>query len=663
DTLRSDRLPAYGYENGSTPAIDAFRRDAILFEHAFAQCPLTLPSHASLFTGELPYVHGVRNNLGYPLEPSHPSLASILKESGYQTGAAVSTFVLRKETGIAAGFDFYDDFMTHSPLESATSWQRDGDLSRQALTRWIESAGAGRKIFGFLHLYEPHSPYTPPAPYSNAADPYDGEISYSDAIVGRFLDDLKARGLYDSALIMILSDHGEGLGEHGEKEHGIFVYRESIQVPLLVKLPAQARAGESVARTVSLTDVFDTVLETTGSTRDRKGISLLAAPPAENRTVYSESYYPRLQYGWSELISVIGPEFHYIHAPRVELYRYRSDAAELTNVAAENRRDLVPFRQEIQRIADTHPFAEPRVADPEDVKKLAALGYLGSTSSASGPLPDPKDKLDVLRTFGEANDWFRTGQYARVIAVMEPLLKESPDFISGWGVLAQSYRKLGRLELALGTLRKQMNQSNGNAQVALAIAELLVEMKRYDEARDHAMLAKGTGGVFVNEMLAGIALAENDLAAAEHASQESLAAEPDRIQALMMLSQVRRLQQRPADELALLQRARDVVQRRSLPPIRDLELRRGETLLQARRVPEAEEAFRAETNAFPSNLQAWANLAIVVGAQGRRPEARTILDEAIRRNPGRASGELAVQALLAMNDEEGARELRARLGR
>jgi tetratricopeptide (TPR) repeat protein len=271
--------------------------------------------------------------------------------------------------------------------------------------------------------------------------------------------------------------------------------------------------------------------------------------------------------------------------------------------------------------------------------------------------------MDVLRAFGSANDFFRSGAYAKAVGVLEPLLRENPDFMSGWGTLAQSYRKLGRQELALETLRKQMNQSNGNAQVALSIAELLLEMKRYDEAREHALLAKEGGGVFAQETLAMIALAQNDLGAAEQAAKESLSLEPDRIQALMLLSQVRRLRKQPAEELALLEKAADVVQRRHLPPIRDLHMRRGESLLQVRRVQEAEGAFRAETEAFPSNLQAWANLALVVGAQGRRPEARAILDESIRRNPGRASGELAVQALLAMEDQAGARELRARLGR
>jgi len=659
DTLRADRLPAYGYGKGSTPAIDAFRRDAILFQHAYAQCPLTLPSHVSLFTGEPPYIHGVRNNLGYTLDSSRPTLASILKGKGYETGAAVSSFVLRRETGIAAGFDFFDDFMTHSPLESATSWQRDGDVSRLALSKWLD-ARRGTRVFGFLHLYEPHSPYAPPEPFSAASNPYDGEISYADSIVGRFLDELRKRGLYDSALVIVLSDHGEGLGDHGEKEHGVFLYRESIQVPLLVKLPARQRSGETVDRAVSLLDVLPTVLEVTGGQSGRAGVSLLAPAPREERRIYSESYYPRLQYGWSELLSIVGPDLHYIHAPRVELYRYRSDVTERENVAEQSRRELASFRQEILGIREAHPFVQPRVADPEDAKKLAALGYVGSTVSPSGDLPDPKDKLDVLRAFGSANDDFRSGRFAKAAATMEVLMRDNPDFISGWGVLAQSYRKLGKKELALQTLRTQMNHSAGSAQVALALADLLLEMRRYREAREHAMLARDSGGTFAHETLAMIALAENDLQAAERETAASLASEPDRIQALMLQSQIRRSQERFSDELALLERAREVMERRHLPPIRDLELRRGDALLRAGRVPEAEQAFRAETHAFPANLRAWANLALVVGAQGRRAEAREILDEAMRRNPGRAAGDLAVQTLLTMNDQPGAKELAAR---
>jgi arylsulfatase A-like enzyme/Flp pilus assembly protein TadD len=658
DTLRADRLPAYGYAKGSTPALDAFRRDAILFTQAYSNVPLTLPSHASMFTGELPYAHGVRNNLGYTVKAAQPTLASKLKAKGYETGGAVSTFVLRKETGIAAGFDFFDDYMTHSPLESATSWQRDGDVSRQALTNWLASK-SGTKVFGFLHLYEPHSPYTPPEPFSKAANKYDGEISYADAIVGRFFDDLKKRGLYDSALIIVLSDHGEGLGDHGEQEHGIFVYREAIHVPLLVKLPAQQRKGETVDRVVGLTAILPTVMDVTG---ERSPASLIAPTP-QQQAVYSESYYPRLQYGWSELTSMIDANVHYIDAPRVELYRYTIDPTEKQNVAEQNRREVAAFRQELRKVADAHPFVQPQLADPEDAAKLAALGYVGSTVSATGPLPDPKDKLDVLRAFGTANDDLRMRRFAKAVAVMEPLMRENPDFVSGWGVLAQAYRELGKKEQALETLRTQMNHSPGNAQVALAIADLLLDMRRYKEAREHALLAKDAGGAFVHETLAMIAIAERDFAAAETAANASLTVEPDRIQALMLLSEVRRAQQRAGEELALLERAKDVMQRRRLPAIRDLDFRRGEALLRAQRVPEAEQAFRAETQAFADNLPAWANLSLVVAAQGRREEARAILDEMMRRNPGRESGGLAVEALAAMNDEAGARALAARLGR
>lgn len=656
DTLRADHLPVYGYTKGSTPAIDALRQDSILYKRAYSHVPLTLPSHASLFTGKLPYEHGVRNNLGYTLSASQPTVASVLKADGYATGGAVSTFVLRKETGISSGFDFFDDYMTHSPLESATSWQRDGDLARQVLSTWLGTT-TSTKVFGFLHLYEPHSPYTPPAAYAKYADPYDGEISYADAIVGRFLDELKQRGLYDSALIIVLSDHGEGLNDHGEKEHGIFLYDESIHVPLLVKLPGQERKGDTVDRAVALNDVMATVAEVAGVTDPSGGLSLLAAAPSKERHIYSESYYPRLQYGWSELKSIVAANLHYIHAPRAEAYRHDRDVAEKTNVAEEHRREVAAFREELRTIETAHPFAEPQLADPEDAKKLMALGYVGSAASASGPLPDPKDKLDVLRTFGEANDHFRLGRYAQAASEMEKLLRDNPDFTSGYGVLAQSYRKLGRQEAALKTLRTQMNQTPGNAQVALAIAEVLLEMKRYDEAREHALLAEKSGGAFVHETLATIAIAANDLATADREVSASLEQEPDRIQALMLQSQIRRMQKRPDDELALLERAHEVVQRRQLPPIRDLELRLGDALLRVQRVAEAEQAFRRETTAFPNNLHAWANLALVVGAQGRREEARAIVKDAIARNPGSEARRLGVEVLRTMDDEIGAREL------
>src|SRR5437899_512311 len=278
DTLRSDHLPAYGYHGVDTPNIDALRADSILFERAYSHVPLTLPSHTTMFTGSLPATNGVRDNLGFRLAPTVPTLPDLLKKNGYATGAAVSAFVLRRETGIARGFDDYDDQI--DPANSGANVgrvQRDGGDTEEIAKRWIR-AHARKPFFYFLHLYEPHTPYDPPEPYRSRYQlKYDGEIARADAIVGDFISFLKASGVYDDAAILLLSDHGEGLHDHGEAEHGIFVYREALQVPLMLKLPRQREHGKSVATPVQLSDVFPTICAITGTAAPRTGATSLLA--------------------------------------------------------------------------------------------------------------------------------------------------------------------------------------------------------------------------------------------------------------------------------------------------------------------------------------------------------------------------------------------------
>lgn len=241
DTLRADHLPAYGYKGVATPALDSLRRDAMLFENAYSHVPLTLPSHASLLTGLLPYQNGVRDNLGFRLDHSHPTLATLLKARGYATGAAVSSFALRREGGLAAGFDLYDDQFAQGSAD-----ERPGSETSAKLEAWSDSVAVrGKPLFLFLHIYEPHTPYSPPEPFRTqyASRPYDGEIAAADAAVGGFLDYLRRHSLYESSLIVFLSDHGEGLNDHGEEEHGVFLYREAIHVPMMVKLPGHRDTG------------------------------------------------------------------------------------------------------------------------------------------------------------------------------------------------------------------------------------------------------------------------------------------------------------------------------------------------------------------------------------------------------------------------------------
>jgi len=293
DTLRSDHLPAYGYRQVETPALDAFRKDAILFERAYSHTPLTLPSHLSMLTGRLPTEHGVRDNVGYKYDGGRlPNLPAVLRGAGYATGAAVSAYVLRPDTGMSHGFDVYDAGIPVHFNDALGLSQRPGGQTADAALAW-ERTVSSKPFFLFLHLYEPHSPYAPPEPFASryAGRPYDGEIATADSIVGRVLDELKAQGVYDKAVILLLSDHGEGLGEHGEQEHGIFLYREALQVPMMLKLPGGRLGGSRVAQPAQIVDVFPTLLSLVGSRCPRRprgrspdGRCSTCAPPARRAT-------------------------------------------------------------------------------------------------------------------------------------------------------------------------------------------------------------------------------------------------------------------------------------------------------------------------------------------------------------------------------------------
>src|SRR5262245_37641685 len=381
DTLRADHLPAYGYRGVATPGLDALRKDSVLFENAYSHVPLTLPSHTTLFTGLLPPQNGVRDNLGYALGPGPATLASALKAKGYATGGAVSSIVLSHATGVSRGFDFYEDSVEPTRMNQTLSRvQRDGAETTALLAEWVHARGEG-PFFAFLHLFEPHSPYEPPEPYrSRYPLAYDGEIARADEIVGAFLKGLKERGIYDRALIVFLSDHGEGLNDHGEDEHGVLLYREAIHVPLLVKLPRGKRAGETIATPVALVDVFPTVAEQVGvplpaGLAGRSLFAKAASPPeGAARRIYSETLYPRLHLGWSDLASLVDDRNQYIESPRPELYDIVTDPGEKTDLAAGLPPAFRSMRVELAGMA--RPLQAPGTSDPEQVKKLASLGYI-----------------------------------------------------------------------------------------------------------------------------------------------------------------------------------------------------------------------------------------------------------------------------------------------
>jgi choline-sulfatase len=475
DTLRSDRLSVYGDAGAVTPSLERLRKDSILFEHAFSHAPLTLPSHASILTGQLPTKHRVRDNGGYAIAADASTIPGILKSYGYATGAAVSSFVLRRTTGIANGFDHFDDALEKGEEE------RGGTASLAAFSSWLDKNRGRRNIFGFLHLFEPHAPYDAPVS-ANTRSGYDAEVTAADAVVGSLLDDLESRGLYRDALIIFLSDHGEGLGDHGEDEHGVFLYREIIGVPLIVKLPGNQRAGESVPHVVALSDVFPTILEVLNlpAPGGLDGQSLIA--PGTPRRIYSETFFPRLHLGWSESFSMVDDTHHYIDAPRSELYRYRIDPEEKKNLVTEERRVAAAIREELETI--DRALNPPSAISREEQKSFAALGYLGSAGVATGKLPDAKDRISTLRKLKHALGSFQSREYTRAASMLRPLTKEAPELVDAWTLLAEAQLQLGQTRAATETLRGAVQRFPTHPEIRPRLAEVLLSQQKFAEVDD-----------------------------------------------------------------------------------------------------------------------------------------------------------------------------------
>jgi choline-sulfatase len=664
DTLRADHLPAYGYGGVETPHLDALRKDAILFANAYSHCPLTLPSHVSILTGLLPPDHGVRDNLGYAFDGrKHPGLASFLKSKGYATGAAVSAYVLRGATGLSDSFDVYDDEIKVPPgSESASLAQRKGDETELRAARWLEAVSHG-PFFLFFHIYEPHLPYDPPEPFKSRYPlAYDGEIATSDAIVGRLLDTLKERGLYDRSIVLLLSDHGEGLGEHGEADHGILLYREVLRVPLLLKLPRSRRGGETITRPVGLIDVAPTALALLGVPLPPtlRGSSLLGR---EEKSIYSETFYPRLHFGWSELRSLVDARYHFIDAPGPELYRVDSDPHERSNVIRDHEPLAHAMKAELGRSPGA--FHAPFAADPEALEKLRSLGYLGGAAETSGEgaLPDPKDHLREIDTIHKGFTLAASGRNLEALSVLGALLKENPRIVDVRFKVGEILLELGRPQEALEQLTATLAMSPSLALgVAPALARAQLALGKRDDAEASARLLLNGSPAEAHQLLAQIAFDRNDLEAADREARWLTQNPTTALDGTLIAAQVLLRRDRFQEALRLLDGAR--AKTGSPPPVSNIEFLRGDALARLNRLPEAEAAFRAEIQSFPKNSLAFARLAITCALEGRSvKEVYGILDSMEQSNPGAQTELLAARTLDSLGDRAGAETWRRRARR
>lgn len=658
DTLRSDRLPSYGYRGIATPHIDRFRADSILYERAYTHCPLTLPAHGSLFTGLLPADHGIRDNMGFRLSADIPTLAEMLQANGYATAAAISAYVLRREAGIARGFDFYDDAVQHqTPDQSIGMMERGGGATVDAALAWLEKRKQ-QPFFFFLHLFEPHAPYDPPQPFRSLyQDRYDGEVAWVDQIVGRFLDELRERGLYQESLIVLLSDHGEGLGDHGESEHGLLLYRETLQIPMMVKLPGEQFGGRSVADPVQLVDVFPTIAERTASSPPQRlaGRSLLASlvsPPAERRAIVSETLYPRFNLGWSELYSLIEGPKHYIHGPKAELFDLQADPAERNSLLQQERKTVVAMRKALAPyIREPEP---PGPVSAEERATLAALGYLGSTGiPATGELPDPRDRLETYHSIQKAFSLFRAGQYPESLNLVEQILAKEPGIVDLWDLKSRLLLSHGRTNEAIEAGGRALALAPKRIDLAVVLSSLLLEAGRIDEAAAHAGLVGRQEPELGRELQARVWLAKGDLNRAAEEARRALEQSRDRVASLLTLARVERKRGELERALTLLDEA--VAAKPAGRRLSGLFATRGDVLARLGRFEEAERDFRAEIIAFPEDPSAYKSLIILLVAAGRLNEATRTVHELVETAPLPPSYVAVCEALAAVGDRKGVR--------
>lgn len=397
DTTRADRLPAYGYMSVSLPALDRLAAEGIVFGQATAVGALTLPAHASLFTGLLPPAHGIRENADPPLATNHVTLAEVLKDDGFRTAAFVGSVVLNADRGLAQGFDHYSDVGAGDGEPDRR--QRRADEVIDGAIRWLEGVGDDR-FFLWAHLYDPHRPYDPPPPFRSMHDPYMGEIAFADSQIGRLLDALRQREVLDRTVVVVVGDHGESLGDHGERDHGIFVYESVLRVPFILRAPgvAPGRVGE----VVRLPDILPTVLDLLGiEAPPVDGVSLVelmrGVRTGLDLEAYAESVYPQ-RFGWSPLFALRRGHYKFIDAPRPELYDLDADPFEERNVHALYPAVADALRQGLRDIerGPARAVVTGRSVSTETRQALAALGYLGHSISRADrrerhQLPDPKD--------------------------------------------------------------------------------------------------------------------------------------------------------------------------------------------------------------------------------------------------------------------------------
>jgi arylsulfatase A-like enzyme/Tfp pilus assembly protein PilF len=669
DTLRADHVGCYGYPGAQTPRLDALAGSGLRFETATTTVPLTLPAHSSLMTGTFPAWHGVRDNGGFYLGDEQVTLAEVLRERGYRTGGFVGAFVLDRRWGIAQGFErFFDDFDLDKFADAASmdSIQRPGAQVVDETIPWLQ-AEPERPFFAWVHLYDPHAPYQAPEPFRSrfpqtAVGAYDAEIASADAQVGRLFDALQANGRLAETLVIVVGDHGEMLGEHGEQTHGFFIYEPATHIPMIMAgpgLPVRA-----VPDQVRLVDVMPTALRLLGIEPPKavQGVSLLPLARGEKMALvaHSESWYPRYHYGWSELASVQDGRFKFIRAPRPELFDLPSDPSETKNRAGQDAARVDTLARALEdlekRTASAQGPVGPRPVDAETEERLAALGYVGGSVSRRNledrPRGDPKDKIGLYNLMKQAGSSSSEGRVEEAIAKVKQALAEDPEIVEAYMLLGNFLKKGKNPAEAIAAYKQALARDDEHQGALFALAVAYKDTGRLDEARagfERARELDPRNGKVLWQ-LADLHMRQGQPEKAEGVMQDALARKVDEHRFLLKLGE----SQIEAKQFAEAEKSLKA----ALEKKADLETARfnlGLVYEELGRIEEAMAAYRAEIATNQKAYRASFNLAKLLLKAGQREEAVIYFKKAVDIQSDFGTGQLYLaKALLDSGDLQGA---------
>lgn len=668
DTTRADRLGPYGYAAAETPALDRLAKSGVVFERCFSPAPITLPAHSSLMTGTDPFVHGVRDNGSFRLHESNVTLAEALQQAGYRTAAEVAAFVLNREFGLDQGFDRYEDTsaVADTVLNRTSASRRGDSVADAAIERLREFSADARPFFLFVHFFDPHAPYDPPGDWStNRAHPYDGEIAYTDAQVGRILKALERLGLAENTVVVVTADHGEGLGEHDEDTHTVFLYDSTLRVPLIISAPGRLPGGLRVPGDTRLIDVAPTLLDLLGldPLERAQGTSLLARMSRREGSatpVYGESFYPRFGYGYSQLRSWRHGGLKYIHAPTPELYDLQRDPGETVNLAEERPQDVARLRSELfSWILDAPrpPDSDHaiRVLDDESRAKLRALGYAANSAQ---PITDevalfdpegddPKDHVIDLRIAARVLGLIREEDWGAAEALVRRLVSLNPKSAIAHSNLATLLtNRGGSVEEAVVHFERAAELVPTSDRWA-ALAAALERNGERERALDVYARATSTPPVFASAHVA-FARALRDVGRLEDAAKQyslGIERDSDNRDARLGLGRTRLIQRRPDEALAAFRSWVGAAPE-------DAEGHRGvgEAMLQKGEAAAALPHLRAAVELAPDNPATHLGVCVAAEAKGDLAVAR-------------AACSRALELTSSLGDERRAQGIRARLQR